>query len=221
MRTEFVGHGVYSFPEAARLVRLRAGRVGEWFRGRLNSKIGPVFTGDFSPVGEDRVISFLDLVDVFVAGQLREHGVSLQTLRRVYVELQGVLETRHAFCRRELLTDGGRIFIRGLDQKGREEIIDVLDKQRVFPQIILPFLKSIDYAPESNLARRWHIGKKVVIDPQIAFGQPTIEAVGVSTAILAAAFHANDRDEALVADWYNVHSEDVIAAARFEAGLAA
>jgi hypothetical protein len=40
--------------------------------------------GDYEPVGGDYALSFHDLIDLFVAGQLREHGVSLPRLRRVY-----------------------------------------------------------------------------------------------------------------------------------------
>src|SRR5207245_2653193 len=111
-------------------------------------------------------ISFLDLIDVFVAGQLREHGVTLQTLRRVYAHLADELKTRHPFSRQELLSDGNTVFMRGMDQKGQEELTEVLTKQKVFPQIILPFLKKIDYNAASKLAERWHIAPQVVIDPR-------------------------------------------------------
>ena len=61
----------------------------EWFRGRRSEQSRePVFSGDYPPVGGDCAISFYDLVDVFVAGQMREYGVALQTLRRAYRKLQ-------------------------------------------------------------------------------------------------------------------------------------
>lgn len=222
MMQAVLGLGAYSFAEAAKLIGLRQGRVREWFRGRPTSfKRTPVFQGDFEPVDGDYALSFLDLVDVYVAGQLREHGVSLQTLRRVYSRLQKDLDTAHPFCRKELLSDGRVVFTRGLDTAGQEELMEVLTRQKVFPKIILPFLKRIDYDAATILAKRWHIADRIVVDPAICFGKPVVEAVGIPTAILAAAYHANDDDAELVGEWYNVHPDHVLAAAAFEDHMAA
>ncbi|MBW3542416.1 MAG: DUF433 domain-containing protein [Planctomycetes bacterium] len=215
---KLLGHGIYTFPEAARLVGLRTERIREWFRSRPSR--AAVFHADYEAVDGDTAISFHDLVDVFVAGQLREHGVPLQTLRKVYATLQRAFDVRHAFCRKELLTDGREVFYAGLDSAGREEIIEVLTRQRVFPKVIKPFLKRIDYAEATSLAVRWRIDDAIVIDPEICFGKPIVESAGISTAVLGAAYEANDRDAGLVADWYNVHPDEVLAAVRFESRLA-
>jgi uncharacterized protein (DUF433 family) len=217
-----LGHGVYAFSEAAKLTGLKPARVREWFRGRP-SGIGrkPVFSSDYEPVEGDYAISFLDLIDVFVAGQLREHGVSLQVLRRVYEQMQQDLGAAHPFGRKELLSDGKQVFMRGLDNQGQEELTEVLTRQMVFPRIILPFLKRIDYGKASRLAERWHIANLVVVDPAICFGKPVVEPVSIPTAILSGAYHANGRDAERVASWYNVHSSHVLAAVEFERNMAA
>jgi len=217
-----LGTGVYGYREAARLTGLKQERIREWFRSRpAGSKRGPVFRRDYQPVDGARAISFFDLIDVFVAGQLREHGVALQTLRRAYSRLADELHTSHPFCRRELLSDGKNVFTRGMDEKGREELKEVLTHQKVFPQIILPFIKRIDYGDVSKLAERWHIDRLVVIDPRICFGTPIVEAVSIPTAILSAAYEANNQDAELVAGWYNVHADHVLAAVEFERKMAA
>ena len=89
------------------------------------------------------------------------------------------------------------------------------------PLIWLPFLKQIDYERLTALARRWHIAPGVVVDPAVCFGKPVVEEVGIPTAVLAAAYHANDRDADAVAAWYDVSPEHVRAASAFEAGRAA
>src|SRR5262249_21345886 len=153
-----LGNGVYGYSEAARLTGLRSSRIREWFRDR-SSRGGreSVFRSDYGPIEGSRAISFLDLIDVYVAGQLREHGVSLQTLRPVYCRLADELKTPHPFCRKELLSDGKTVFTRGMDTEGAEELLEVLTRQKVFPQIILPFLRTIDYGEISQLAVRWRI----------------------------------------------------------------
>jgi uncharacterized protein (DUF433 family) len=71
------------------------------------------------------------------------------------------------------------------------------------------------------MAKRWCIADLVVIDPSICLGKPIIESIGITTAILAAAYEANDQNPELVADWYKVHSKHVIAAVDFERLMAA
>ena len=153
-----LGNGVYGYREAALLTGLKPERVREWFRNRpAESKRAPVFRSNYEPVEGHRAISFLDLIGVFVAGQLREHGVSLQTLRRVHAHLEDELKTPHPFCRQELLSDGKIVFLRGTDDKGQEELKEVLARQKVFPEIIHPFLRKIDYDEASRLAERCRI----------------------------------------------------------------
>jgi uncharacterized protein (DUF433 family) len=158
---------------------------------------------------------------VFVAGQLRGHGVTLQTIHRVYKRLQVDWGTAHPFCRRELLSDGKTVFMRYWDAKGEERLAEALSEQGVFPQVILPFLRHIDYDQVTDLAQRWHIAEGVVVDPGICFGKPVVQEVGIPTAILAAAYHANDEDLDAVAEWYNIPPRCVEAAVAFENGLAA
>jgi len=211
-----LGQGVYTLSEGGRLTGLKYSRLREWFRGSRN-----VFSSDYAEVDGDYAISFHDLIDVFVAGQLRDHGVALQTLRRVYERMRTDLKTPHPFCRKELLSDGKMVFMRGLDAEGREELSEVLTRQKVFPQILLPFLQRIEYDQVTILAKRWRIGLSVILDPAICFGKPIVEQAGIPTSILASAFNANNRDADLVGDWYNVSPEHVLAAVAFERTMAA
>lgn len=215
-----LGQGVYGYAEAARLTGLRPGRVREWFRGG-RGRARAVLSGDYGPVDGDFAISFLDLIDVFVAGQLREHGVSLHTLRRVYERLQQDLQSRHPFGRQELLSNGKLVFMRGAGPEGEEELVEVLTRQKVFPQVLLPFLQRIDYDQVKLLARRWRIAEQVVIDPAVCFGKPVVEEAGIATGVLAAAYDANGEDENAVAEWYDIAAEHVLAAVQFERGMAA
>lgn len=220
--TTALGRGVYTFREAARLIKLRPGRVREWFVGRPSeARCKAIFRSDYAALNGEHAISFLDLIDVFVAGQLRNHGVPLQTVRHVHDRLKTDLGTPHPFCHEELLSDGKQVFLRGLDARGQEQFLEVLTRQKVFPQVLLPFLQSIDYGRVSMLAERWHISEDVVIDPGICFGAPVVQAAGIPTAILAAAYQANGKDAERVADWYAVDAANVLAAVRFERSMAA
>ena len=104
---------------------------------------------------------------------------------------------------------------------GEEEIYDALSKQKAFPQIILPFLRRIDYDQILALAKRWHIADGVVVDPGKSFGKPVLERLGIPTYVVAAEYAANGRNADRVADWYGLSADEVLAAVRFEAGLSA
>lgn len=217
-----LGRGIYSLSEAARLTQLKPSRVREWIIGRptLASR-KPVFHTDYRSIDATHAISFHDLIELFVAGQLRNHRVSLQSLRKVHAQLARELGTRHPFCRSELLTDGKRVFTLGLDEDHQQQMIEVLTHQRVFAKVLLPFLERIDYDQASSLALRWCITRGVLVDPTINLGKPVIEDIGISTAILASAYEANARNADLVAEWYKVHVRHVLAAVDFERSLAA
>ncbi len=206
-----LGRGLYTFREAARLTGLKHTRVREWFRCR------PLVHSDIAPVGHDFAMSFHDLIDVFVAGSLRDSGISMQAVRRVHERMQSDLGVLHPFCHQEFLADGKRIFVK----YGDDRLVDVLRHQGVFEQIIRPFLKKMDYDALTLLAQLWRIGSGIVIDPQICFGAPVVESVSIPTAILAASLGANKGDTELIANWYGVKKADILAASQFERRLAA
>ncbi len=219
-----LGQGIYSIPEAARITRLRTSRVREWFGGRASKQdLGPVFLSDYPIVEGDRAISFHDLVELFIAGQLRDKGLTLQRLRKVHAKLSEDWGVKHPFCRNEvrLSQDGRTVFTCGLDEQGKAEVYEVLTNQRVFEDIIWPFLQLIDYDLATKMARRWAIAPGVVIDPAIRFGKPIVEAVGISTAVLAMSYRANGEDARLVADWFDIRPEHVMDAVNFESRHAA
>jgi uncharacterized protein (DUF433 family) len=223
-----LGLGIYTFREAARYSRLHYRRVWRWFQPTPGPASHPerlpvpaLLTSDYMPTGGVQEISFLNLVDVFVFGQLREHGVRLKTLRRVYQRMRDDLGKPHPFAHQRVATDGREVFLRHATPDGRDELTEVLTRQRVMTEVIEPFLRQLDYEPDTQLAGRWRIADRVVLDPRISLGKPVVAAVGIKTDVLASAYHANDRDAERVAWWYNVVPDDVLAAVAFEKGLAA
>lgn len=213
--------GSYSYNDVAWLTRLRRRRVREWFEPRPTTKLGAVFFSDYAGRTEQTLVSFFDLVDVFIAGQLREHGVALQTIRRSYRSLQGRLHVEHPFCHKGLLTDGKQLFIDSVDSRGQQEISEALTGQKCFPKIIRPFLKRLDYSDASNLATKWRIASGVMVDPAICFGKPVVSDHCIPTYVLADSYSANKRDAEAVADWYGVTATAVRRAVQFETNHAA
>lgn len=222
MKTSQFGLGLYDLREGARLTRLNPSRVRRWFvPPKSGANRRPILQSDYPRVGDDTAISFLDLVDMFVFGNLREHGVPLQALRKVYKRLQSDLKEKHPFAHHRLATDGREVFLRVADGEGKDRLVEVLTKQMVFPEIIEPFLKQLVYDPNTHLAKVWRIADGVLLNPDLSLGKPVVDGVFVKTEVLADAYHANDQGADAVARWYNVTPDDVRTAVRFEADLAA
>lgn len=218
MKVEALGHGIYTYSEAGKLTGLSSKRVRSWFQDRKVAGKprggGRVFQSDY---GSEGVISFLDLIEVLVAGHMRELGISLIALRKAYAALRRYLNTQHPFSHQDLLTDGRKLFIY-LEQESqnRAELIEIVSQQHAIPQVLMPYLQRVDYDNASGLARQWNLSDEIVIDPTRAMGKPIVRASAMPTAVLAAAYRANGQDAERVADWYGVAPADVEAAVRFE-----
>lgn len=211
-----LGLGVYTLAEAARLTEAPVTTVRSWFRGRSDKHgRGPVFDSDYAQIDGDFAISFLDLIDVLVAGRFRAAGVSMARVRESEARLQDDLATDHPFAHACLYTDGRRVIVEMSDSLREKILYDALSKQMFFDEL-KEHLKRIEYDPISHLAKKWRIADGVVVDPSVCFGKPVVRDTGVATAVLARQFTANDHNEVLVADLYGLTPEEVLAAAEFE-----
>lgn len=219
MVTKFIPTGSYGVPEAAKLARVNQHTARGWITPSRDGRRKPLLSPDLSQIDGRYALSFLDLIDLLVVGRFREQGVSMQTIRRVYRKLATDLDTRHPFGHRQLFTDGRKIFLGTVDDVDDPRLIEVLSQQHAMPDVLLPFLKQIDYGPETDTAIRWRIADGVVLDPTRSFGKPLIAEEGTTTFVLAHAYHANGQDAELVADLFDVSPEAVRQAVAFEQDL--
>lgn len=214
--------GYYTFQEASRLasfelpaeMAISTRRLRGWFRPKHAAKA--LIRGD--EYSEQTAISFLGLIDATVALRLVRAGVSPRALRRLHDEASEILGTPYPFAR-----DGIHVSETGdvhLEFAGR--LIDLKARQFVFPEIVLPFLRRIDY--RDHEASRWRIADRVTIDPSLRAGSPVEETSGLPTELLAAAAIAEGTPEtpniARAAWWYGVTEAAVESALAFESALA-
>jgi uncharacterized protein (DUF433 family) len=220
---DVLGNGVYSLSEASDLTGLRRTRIKQWFQGWHTGRPirGLVFQSDYGVINGDLAISFYDLVELNVGGQLREHGLSLRFIRRVHKLLQEEWQTNHPFCLKEFRTDRKKLFACEFDKHERSMVIDVVTRQRLFDTIVLPFLKKLDYDKVTQMASKWRLAPLVVLNPAICFGKPIVEPVGITTRVLAASYFANGQNAKTVAKWFEIEEAHVKAAVEFEAVMAA
>ncbi len=85
-----LGQGSYILAEVSKLTQIHPSRVRSWFKQRSDGTgFGPIFNSDYPPVHGDYAVSFLDLIDVLVAGQLRDrYNVPMNIVRHAHTLLQ-------------------------------------------------------------------------------------------------------------------------------------
>lgn len=228
------GLGVYTLPDAARLVRADASTIRRWMYGYQYKKSssehryssGPLWRPQYGSeqLGE-RVIGFRDLMELRIVREFVTRGVPLLVVRYCLDAAREMFGGDYPLTRQRFLTDGETVFHEALDAASSSEdgpaLLDLRKKQRVFRTIVKDSLYAgIEY--DGDLARRWFPeGKKhaVVVDPEVQFGHPMIEQSGVPTAALYAAWLAEGKKRAAVAKLYEVDARHVDAAVRFEEKL--
>ncbi len=173
-----IGQGIYTAPDAARILGLPVYKVRRWLKEYWNKRFGSEDYIYSWGEGGERAFGFLTLMEFYVFYRLKERGVQTRKILAAHERLSKRLTTMFPFASVKLLTDGGRILFSPEDGA----IVDVEpDFQYNLKEVILPFCEKIEFN-RSNLAQRFYpMGKEhdIVIDPQHQFGQPTIKGTNI------------------------------------------
>ena len=214
--TEVIGHGVYPLRRAAALIGTTPAKLRRWTRG--TSKSDPLFTARYRGL-DTTELSFIDLVEARVVNALRAEGISLQAIRTAIEIAKDLFGEDRPFASSRFRTDGAEVFLE-LERDGSlHRLSRRMPGQGVFPSVVGPTLKDIDYG--DGRAQRWTPAghPTVVIDPARAFGRSIIATTGVPTETLAASAARHGIE--LTALDFEVDEADVAAAVAFEEPLAA
>jgi uncharacterized protein (DUF433 family) len=202
---------------------LRRWAQGYTFAGGRYSE--PLFRRDYPKLAEQGILTFQDLIELFLVNRFRRAGVSMPTIRKTAQWAAEQFRTNHPFAVKQFHTDGYRLFAEmetRQDHTGiaRRVLQELPACQYVLDQVTEPFFKNLDY--EGDLVRHyWPLGKHrpVVLDPARAFGQPIEVGSGVPTQVLYEMYQAGESIEE-VARWFRVGPEAVRAAIEYEESLA-
>lgn len=229
---QLLGLGVYSVPEAARILKVHPSTLGRWAKGYTFGRrearrfSEPVIARQLQPEESEDILTFVDLVELRSVAYFRSEGVSMQMVRRCAENASELFGTDHPFAAGAFETDGSRIYAvmeaAGPGTMQRSRFINDLDRwQLVFDDMVVPFFRNLEI--EDDLAARyWPLGRRkpIVLDPRRAFGKPIDADSGVQTYILHEAHQAGQSEDE-VAYWYDVSPTAVQAAVEFEEWLAA
>jgi uncharacterized protein (DUF433 family) len=222
-----VGVGLYSYPEAARIVGVPASRLRRWASGyrrrtaQGETVITPVVQRYFAT--DTHVLTFLELVEILFIKLFRTAGVPMAVIRQAAEEATRTFGTPYPLAVKRFDTDGRRIFAALRARSSNERVlIELGNGQTVFETVVRPFFRKLEYHGEGDALRYWPLERegRVVLDPERAFGQPIDSETGVPTRTLFDAVRAGEGQSLdAAAWWYGVPLEAVQAAVCFEQSL--
>ncbi|MFV1980336.1 MAG: hypothetical protein ACC655_04215 [Rhodothermia bacterium] len=220
---------MYTAAAAARLVGLGAWSVRRWLRGyrytytgpdavEVEIKQGPVVRR--SAFSREGYASFVDLVDLLFVRRFLDHGLSLQKIRKILIEAEGILGGEH-FAHRTFFTVGSEVFLKDLDDD--ESVLHLLTGgQTAFGEIISQIGTQIEFDEVTGFAIRWFpFGPDghIVVDPRVAFGAPSVFGRGITTANVYDMFKGERERTSSVVAWFGLARPEVDAVVRFERQL--
>lgn len=216
------GIGIYTAPEAARMVGMQPTTLRRWLVGydHHSKHEAPLWRPQYDPNDDDgMLLGFRDLVEARIVNALRGKKIGLQTIRICLDRARAIVGQDHPFSTREFKTDGKTIFLeitRGLDEP---QLIDLKRSQGVFSRVVAPTLDDLDFGVDG--AERWwllHGRRTIVADPERSFGQPIIADHGITTARVAQAVEAEGSVEK-VAKIYEIKPRLIRDALAYESTL--
>jgi uncharacterized protein (DUF433 family)/DNA-binding transcriptional MerR regulator len=225
-----LGKGLYSLPEAARLLGVPTAKLRRWANGYIFQHRGkerystPVVHRELSGTHNERLLTFADLIELKFVSMFREKGVSMITIRAAAKAASERFGTGHPFAVKRFDTDGKRIFATLEDMRVKgisdERLIEELAiSQTVMEEVAKPFFLKLEYdSDEVSRLRPLGKGTRIVLDPHRTFGKPIDEQSGVPTFVLYQMFKGGESSER-IAWWYDIDVEAVSAAIEYESSL--
>lgn len=182
----------YRVTDAAKYAGVTTQTAANWhYRSAVSH--GPVLPGK----QPGKHLSYLQLIELGVVAVFREWGVPLESISRTREYTAQTFNSEFPFVEYRFKTDGFHLLMNLVDvvpELKRDDLI-VADKsgQLGWASMMEDKLLQFDYDLQYELALRWFVAgrdSRVVIDPRIAFGAPTVD--GIATWVLKGRWKAGE-----------------------------
>ncbi len=211
----YVGTGLYTPREAARLARVTSEAICRWVFGDNGHEA--VVRASLS---EERIISFRNLVEAMSIHSARSQTrVSLQGIRKSVENAERVWHRQHVLARRHRMFRWGDMLLIEFDDGTMVGASRGVRNQRFMPEVVKDYLKPVrDHSAvevvqshqrkltfgEDGLACAWEVlrgedGMSVVLDRRLRFGQPVVQPFGITARTLVDAVAGEGSVEAAAA----------------------
>ena len=212
----------YTIADAARWLRLPVSTTRAWTLGQSQGARGRrAFQAVITAADAERgLLSFANLCELHVLASIRrQHGVTLQTVRKACTYLRRELGRRDPLLSPDMLTDGKDLFVEKLgtlvnvSRQGQTEMKTLLEAylKRIERDRVGAPVRLYPFSSETTRSSP----KSIVIDPRIQFGKPCVAGAWVPTRIIAERFRANETIASIAYD-YGIPVQKIEDALRYE-----
>lgn len=204
-----LGAGLYTFPEAARLLSRGNERV---VPQRLRSWVNHGLTPAVRPTGGDELfLTFLDLVSLEIVRRLHARGASMQKIRRAEEKLRMVRPgIQRPFATHSFFTDGVGVWVEVNGET--EELVGRHAGNLVWEPAIRSFAEEIRFDHDAS-AFAWDIDEWVELDPTVQFGAPVVRGTRIPVATIKENLAVGTPEQ--VAEWYQLSVRQVRGVAEY------
>ncbi|MEX2571963.1 MAG: DUF433 domain-containing protein [Gemmatimonadota bacterium] len=221
---KFANQGLYTLPQAGRLLGERAATVERWAFGyeRRGAAYEPPIRTEVPALEGVKVITFLELVELMFIRGLLAAGLSWKRVRTAAATATRLLhDVPHPFAMRKWFADPAGVYLQLGEEHGEPILVELAgDAQVALGKVLDPYLQQIEFDID-GVAHRWYplgFDRPVVVDPRRALGAAIIPSGGVPTDVLLEMHRAGDSVPSIAA-WYGLEEYEVAAALEFEEGL--
>jgi len=205
--TSIIGLGVYTLQEAAFYSSISTQKLSRWLYGTKISD--PVIT---SQLLQEKLVSFLDLIQSKAIARARMLGVSLPRVRQAIAFANRELKIDFPLAHRYALVEFEKeLHIQNGLSNTITQVTGKNKRQTLMPDVVRPFIQDLDFNKQDIVERYTpfeHNGIKITFDPWVQFGQPIVGDTGYRADILNKAYLAEGSYRSVV-DEFGVDMEDV------------
>jgi uncharacterized protein (DUF433 family)/DNA-binding transcriptional MerR regulator len=218
---DLIETGIYSVPEAAKLVGATERQIRGWVAGYKRGE-APVIDNELGWIDNRLAFSFTNLMELRFIAFFVKAGLSLQHIRSIMSEARDLLDKPHPFATSTVFATDGRKIIAKIAKRNGIDLYDLRSHNYEMGKVVYQTLKDgIEYSPRGEI-RLWRPRPKtaphVIVHPKFAFGQPILRESRIPTGTLRDAVEA-EGSAIDVADQFDVPVLQVREAVRFERAL--
>lgn len=208
----------YSVSEAAELTKVKPATIMNWFRSGPDGRPALLFAERARAAGEPVRLSFLELVELAVAGEFRRREITLRQIRNARDFLLAHFDGGHPFAVEDVRTISGRVI-----HAGGSRAMTATAAIYAGDDLIQALFEGFEaYARERfDYERGWAIrffpagrDEELNVDPRYRGGQLTVSGRGVTARTIAGRFKGGESVEYLAED-YDITPAAVESSIRF------
>ena len=206
----------YSVQEAAYLAGTTRETVTRWCLGY--SSRGHRLPAVIKGKQPWKPLSYLELVEVAFAATCRNLGMTLQRIRKAHDYLAKNFQEDYPFAAFKLTVNGAHILKDLQEIEGESIPLIVADEHGQLGWSPMVADRIDQFVWEFDVAMPWFPrGKsmRIMLDPRISFGAPTVADTGISTWTFRERYEAGETIDEIIDD-FQVQRADVLLALEFE-----